>query len=107
MTRKRGKSLFKKFLSGPYALLILSAYLFFCLIQIEQADSQMFGWLGGYIGNLLSGTLGITAWLLPIVTGYISLRRIRGRRSDFEQNFRLMALVVIVASLAGSGGFGG
>ena len=107
MTRKRGKSLFKKFLSGPFALLILSAYLFFCLVQIEQADDQMLGWLGGYIGNLLSGALGITAWLLPIVTGYLSLRRIRGHRRNFERDLKLMALVVIGASLAGSGGFGG
>jgi len=108
LARKAQGNFLIRVLLNPFTQFGISIYLGFCLLQAQSGgQAEFLGSMGTVVGFGLTAILGLSAWLLPVATGFIALCEIRGQSLASRTYYRILGLVIISAVIIGSADMGG
>jgi len=70
-------------------------------------DKNSLGWVGSFVGSLMVEVFGDIAWAVPLLLGYITIKELQKNKVRSEEQYRLVGLLLISATLMGSFSSGG
>ena len=92
----------KKIILSPYTLLVISLYIGLSLYLGLKGDNNSLGWMGSFVGSLMIDVFGSSAWGVPLLLGYITIKELKKNKVSNELQLRLAGLLLISATFMGS-----
>ena len=105
--KKKQVNLLKKVMRSPYTLLVIALYMGLSLYLSLTGDKNSLGWVGSFVGSLMVEVFGDIAWAVPLLLGYITIKELQKNKVRSEEQYRLVGLLLISATLMGSFSSGG
>ena len=104
--RKKQKNLLHLIITSPFTLLAISLYLGASIYNGLTGNGESLGSIGAFLGTFMIRMLGLSAWGIPLLLGYVAIKQIKQSRVGNREKYRFSGLLFISTILLGSK-FGG
>ena len=105
--RKKQKNLLHQIITSPFTLLAISLYLGVSLYNGLSGNEDSLGSVGAFLGSFMIRMLGVSAWGIPLLLGYVAVKQIKQSKVNNRDKYRLPSLLILSTILLGSKVSGG